>query len=195
YFRALRGTFDIPEVVADEEFRKHAENISSEQLYEQLKKLDSHIAQKIHPNNKVKIIRAIEIFNAKVELCSKDCPYEILWIGLNSDDREFLYSKSEKRVDKMFENGLLEEAEMLFNKYGKNSILMNTIGIKELYNVIFNNENIDFAKNEIKKNTRHYIKRQISWFKNERDISWINIEKNKYYENEAYKMIEKFCKH
>lgn len=167
YFRSLNGTFDIPEVPADKNFREKAENIPNEVLYEDLKKKNPIAAEKIHPNNKRKIVRALEITNSGAKMKSKDCPYQILWLGLDVQNRQILYEKANTRVDIMMKNGLLSEAEHLFNKYGENNILLNTIGLKELYPVIKGMADISFATEEIKKNTRHYIKRQISWFRSE----------------------------
>lgn len=178
YFRSLKGTFDIPEVAADKEFRAAAENISNEELYSELLQKSPEMAAKIHPNNKVKIVRALEIVRSGAKLQSKECPYDILWIGLNAKNRQFLYDRADLRVEKMLDDGLLNEAKSLFEKYGQNKILMNTIGIKELYDVVKNGADIEFAKDEIKKNTRHYIKRQISWFNTEKDINWLYIDED-----------------
>lgn len=178
YFRSLKGTFDIPEVAADKEFRAAAENISNEELYSELLQKSPEMAAKIHPNNKVKIVRALEIVRSGAKLQSKECPYDILWIGLNAKNRQFLYDRADLRVEKMLDDGLFDEAKSLFEKYGQNKILMNTIGIKELYDVVKNGADIEFAKEEIKKNTRHYIKRQISWFNTEKDINWLYIDED-----------------
>lgn len=193
YFRSLCGTFDIPEVPADKNFRAEAENIPNEVLYSELTLKNPSLAKKIHPNNKVKIVRALEITRSGAEMKSKECPYNILWIGLNAINRDFLYTKADLRVNKMFELGLFDEAKYLFSKYGKNKILMNTIGVKEFYDVIYNNGNHTAAKEEIKKNTRHYIKRQISWFKNEKNVNWFYIDEDKdsILEN-ALTLIKKF---
>lgn len=178
YFRSLCGTFDIPEVPADKHFRAEAENIPNEVLYSELTLKNPSLAKKIHPNNKVKIVRALEITRSGAEMKSKECPYNILWIGLNAKNRDFLYAKADLRVNKMFELGLFDEAKYLFSKYGKNNILMNTIGVKEFYDVIYNSGSLETAKEEIKKNTRHYIKKQISWFKNEKDVNWFYIDED-----------------
>ena len=192
YFRSLRGTFDIPEILPDKKFRQEAENIPNEVLFEELQKLNSEMAAKIHPNNKVKIVRALEIARANVKPTFKECPYDILWICLNAKDRAYLYDKANLRVDKMFSDGLLKEAENLFNKYGQNQILMNTIGIKELYDVIFNGKDIENAKNLIKQNTRRYIKRQISWFNGEQDINTVYIDDIITVEEKTLSFIKEF---
>ncbi len=191
YFRSLSGTFDIPEVPADKDFREKAENIPNEILYEELKKKNPVAAEKIHPNNKRKIVRALEIARSGAEMKSKDCPYEILWLGLDVQNRQFLYDRANSRVDIMLESGLFDEAKYLFNKYGENNILMNTIGLKELYPVIKGMDELDFAIEEIKKNTRHYIKRQISWFKGENSITPIFID-TEYIEEKAFEMLSNF---
>ncbi len=176
YFRSLSGEFDIPEVLPDKKFRLEAENIPNDILYNQLVSKNPVIALKIHPNNKVKIVRALEIVNSGKKMTSKDSPYDILWLGLNAHNRDYLYSLADKRVDRMFENGLIDEATFLFQKYGQNKILMNTIGIKELYNVVYSDFSPEMAKDDIKKNTRHYIKRQISWFKADKNTNWLYID-------------------
>jgi len=186
YFRSLRGTFDIPEVMPDYKFREQAEKTSNGELYKELQALNPKLAEKIHINNKRKIIRALEITKANVTQTSKDCPYDILWLCLNAKDRQYLYDRADLRVDKMFEQGLLAEAKSLFDKYGQNPILMNTIGIKELYDVLYNNGDLEFASEEIKKNTRHYIKRQISWFKTEKDVNYLYIDEDDVYKKAIY---------
>lgn len=191
YFRSLSGTFDIPEVPADKDFREKAENIPNEILYEELKQKNPVAAEKIHPNNKRKIVRALEIARSGAEMKSKDCPYEILWLGLDVQNRQFLYDRANSRVDIMLESGLFDEAKYLFNKYGENNILMNTIGLKELYPVIKGMDELDFAIEEIKKNTRHYIKRQISWFKGENSITPLFIDTEDI-EEKAFEMLSNF---
>jgi tRNA dimethylallyltransferase len=151
YFRSLCGTFDIPEVPADKLFRQKAENLSSDVLYNELLEKNAAMAQKIHKNNKVKIIRALEITNANVQLKGKECPYDILWINLEAKDRDFLYKKADNRVDIMFQNGLLNEAISLFKKYKNNKILLNTIGVKEFLPLIQGVADIENVKEEIKK--------------------------------------------
>jgi tRNA dimethylallyltransferase len=191
YFRSLCGTFDIPEVPADKLFRQKAENLSSDVLYNELLEKNAAMAQKIHKNNKVKIIRALEITNANVQLKGKECPYDILWINLEAKDRDFLYKKADNRVDIMFQNGLLNEAISLFKKYKNNKILLNTIGVKEFLPLIQGVADIENVKEEIKKNTRHYIKRQISWFKGEKDTKSLFIDTENIIDL-AFKMAENF---
>ncbi len=191
YFRSLSGTFDIPEVPANKEFREKSESISNDILYDELKRISPNFAEKIHRNNKRKIVRALEIAYSGAEMKSKECPYNILWLNLDVQNRQFLYDRANKRVEQMFENGLIQEATKLFSKYGENNILMNTIGIKEVFPYINGTQELDVVEEEIKKNTRHYIKRQISWFKGESTIIPIHIDRENYKE-QVMEMIENF---
>lgn len=182
YYRVLLQDFDLPRVAPNKELREELEKKSNEELYNLLIKLDSDIAQKIHFNNKVKIIRAIEVCKilgipmSKAQK-KKDCEYNVTWYGLNSSDRTFLYERINKRVEQMIDKGLVKEAEFLFNKYPNNNILMNTIGYQELYPYLNGKFNIDDSIELIKQNTRRYAKRQISWFKANSDINWFYIDK------------------
>lgn len=192
YFRSLSGEFDIPEVKPDEEFRQNAEKLTSEELYSELLKKSPELAEKIHPNNKRKIIRALEIANSGEILKSKDSPYDILWIRLDATERQFLYDNSDKRVDEMVKNGLFDECKFLYKKYGENNILLNTIGIKELIPYINEQYLPESAIEEIKKNTRHYIKRQSSWFNGDKNSNIIYIDNGTDVTKEAFNLIENF---
>lgn len=181
YYRVLLQDFDLPRVAPNKEIRDELEQLSSEELYKQLVELDSEIAQKIHFNNKVKIIRALEVCKtlgipmSKAQK-KKESEYNVLWFGLNSENREYLYNRINKRVDIMLEQGLLKEAADLFEKYGENKILLGTIGYQEFYPFFKGKIELETAKEQLKQNTRRYAKRQISWFKANSDINWFNIE-------------------
>ncbi len=181
YFRVLLQDFDLPRVAPNKELREELEKLSSEELYNQLIELDYDIAQKIHFNNKVKIIRALEVCKtlgipmSKAQK-KKESEYDVLWFGLNAENRDFLYDRINKRVDIMLEQGLLKEAENLFEKYGENKILLGTIGYQEFYPFFKGEVDLETATELLKQNTRRYAKRQISWFKANSDIHWFNIE-------------------
>lgn len=181
YYRVLLQDFDLPRVAPNKEIREELEKLSSEELYNQLIELDYDIAQKIHFNNKVKIIRALEVCKtlgipmSKAQK-KKESEYDVLWFGLNAENRDFLYDRINKRVDIMLEQGLLKEAENLFEKYGENKILLGTIGYQEFYPFFKGEVALETATELLKQNTRRYAKRQISWFKANSDINWFNIE-------------------
>lgn len=181
YFRVLLQDFDLPRVAPNKELREELEKLSSEELYKQLLELDYDIAQKIHFNNKVKIIRALEVCKtlgipmSKAQK-KKESEYDVHWYGLNSGNRDFLYNRINKRVDIMLEQGLLKEVANLFEKYGENKILLGTIGYQEFYPFFKGQVDLETATELLKQNTRRYAKRQISWFKANSDIHWFNIE-------------------
>lgn len=181
YFRILLQDFDLPRVAPNEILRAELEQKSCEELYNMLLEKDYDIAQKIHFNNKVKIIRALEVcITLGIPMSKaqkkKENPYKTLWFGLNSADRDFLYERINKRVDIMLEQGLIKEAEKLFEIYGENNILLNTIGYQELYPYLKGETDFETAINLLKQNTRRYAKRQISWFNANNDIKWFDIK-------------------
>ncbi len=197
YFRTLLQDFDLPRVAPNEELRAELNEKNTQELYNMLLQKDYEIAQKIHFNNKVKIVRALEVCitlgipMSKVQK-KKESNYNTLWFGLNTDDREFLYDRINRRVDIMLEQGLVNEAKGLFDKYGENNILMNTIGYQELYPYFNDEVEFNSAIELLKQNTRRYAKRQISWFNANKDINWFNIkEKSK---EDILKEIINICK-
>ena len=182
YFRVLLQDFDLPRVEPNKELREELEQKSSEELFSLLKEKDPDIAEKIHFNNKVKIIRALEVcLTLGIPMSKaqkkKESEYNVLWFGLNAQNREFLYGRINKRVDIMFEQGLIDEAKKLFDKYGENKILLGTIGYQELFPYLKGETDFETASNLLKQNTRRYAKRQISWFNANKDIYWFDIEK------------------
>ena len=197
YFRVLLQDFDLPRVAPNKELREKLDKLSNEELYNKLLEEDKDIALKIHFNNRVKIIRALEVcLSLGIPMSKaqkkKESKYKTFWFGLNSENREYLYERINTRVEKMFELGLLDEAKYLFEKYGENKILMNTIGYQEIYPYL--KKEIDFItmSNQLKQNTRRYAKRQISWFKANKEIDWLNIEEMP--QQDMIKRIEKKLK-
>lgn len=181
YFRVLLEHLDLPRVAPNKELREELEKKSCEELYSMLMNLDEEIASKIHKNNKVKIIRALEVAQTlKIPMSqaqkTKESDYETLWIGLNAKNRQFIYDRINLRVDNMLKSGLIEEAKTLFNKYPNLEILSNTIGYQELKDYFENKIELNDAIEQIKQNTRRYAKRQLSWFRANKDINWFNID-------------------
>ena len=196
YFRTLLQDFDLPRVAPNEKLRAELDKKSTEELYAMLLEKDYNIAQKIHCNNKVKIVRALEVcITLGIPMSKaqkkKENPYDVLWIGLNSPDREYVYERINKRVDIMIEQGLETEARYLFEKYGKNNILLNTIGYQELYPYINGESDLNSAIELLKQNTRRYAKRQISWFNSNKDINWFDIKTTSVTEILNFVKIEK----
>lgn len=177
YFRILLEDFDLPRVVPDYELRKKLEGLDTQELHEMLKKLDPDSAQKIHFNNKVKIIRAIEVCKALEKPHSqaarkKEPEFDVEWIGLNYSDRKVLYEKINQRVDEMVEKGLVEETKTLLKRHGRINNFVNTIGYQEILEYLDGKISFEEAISKIKQNTRHYAKRQLTWFRRNKLINW-----------------------
>ena len=166
-------------------------NYSNEDLKEMANKID--INNDIHVNNRQRLLRFINRYyeNGKVINKSNEINeriYDFILIGLKTD-RETLYKMTDSRVDKMFDEGLLNEAESLYEKNYKN--YTNIIGYKELNEYFNNNISLEKAKELIKQNTRHYAKRQFTWFNNQmKDIKWFDVDYNDF--NKTIKNIKKY---
>ena len=169
-------------------------NYKNEELKEMANKIDTN--NDIHVNNRQRLIRFINRYyeNGKVLNKTEDINkrvYDFILIGLKTD-RETIYKMTDSRVDKMFEEGLLEEAKSLYNKNYKN--YTNIIGYRELNEYFNNNISLERAKELIKQNTRHYLKRQLTWFNNQmKDIKWFNVDYNNFNNtiNEVIKYLKK----
>ncbi len=160
---------------------KQAEDEGTEELYNRLTQLDPEAAQRIHPNNTKKLIRALEgaISGQKIKNfknCTQKCKdYEINFIILTRN-RDELYDRINRRVDLLVEMGLFEEVESLLSHgLTENDISMKGIGYKEVIACLNGNYSKDEAIELIKKNTRHFAKRQITWFKRYEEATWFNI--------------------
>lgn len=180
YFRILLEDFDLPRVEPDYELRKQLEEKDTAELHEILKKLDPASAQKIHFNNKVKIIRAIEVCKVLEKPHSeaagkKEPEFEVEWIGLNPPDRAVLYERINNRVDEMMEKGLIDETKNLLEKHGRINNFVNTIGYQEILEYLDDKLSLDEAVLDIKQNTRHYAKRQLTWFRRNKLINWQEV--------------------
>lgn len=177
YFRVLLEDFDLPRVEADYKLREKLENLDTQDLHKMLEELDPVSAQKIHFNNKVKIIRAIEVCKSLKKPHSeaagkKEPEFDVKWLGLNPPDRAYLYEKINKRVDEMMKNGLIEETKTLLEKHGRITNLTNTIGYQEILEYLDCKMSLEDAVLTIKLNTRHYAKRQLTWFRRNKSIIW-----------------------
>lgn len=155
-------------------------------LYEELQKVDPEQAEKIHPNNKRRVIRALEVYQATEKTLSerqseqsKTSKYDYYIIGLKMD-REALYEKINKRVDSMIKNGLIEEVQHLYAQGYEHTQAMKAIGYKELIPYIKGEADLDSAVELLKRNSRRYAKRQYTWFKNQMNIHWYDITETKY---------------
>ena len=158
------------------------QRLSNEELYEMLKKVDPESTLKIHVNNRKRIIRAILInqqsglTKTAIETKQKRIPsYDAIIVGLNLE-RELLYSRINQRVDKMVDDGLIKEAQMVLNTAKSKSTALQAIGYKEFIPYFNNLVSLDSTIETIKKNTRNYAKRQLTFFKNQFSVKWFDTK-------------------
>lgn len=175
---SLANGVTFSDVGVNSEIRAKFEKLDNEMLYNRLKMLDSQSALEIHPNNRKRVIRALELCLAgttKTEQNEKSLsggsPYEALYIGVSYVSRQKLYDRINKRVDLMLENGLLSEAEKMLSKTSATS--RQAIGHKELAAYINGEITLDAAVENLKRATRNYAKRQLTWFRRNDDIHWL----------------------
>lgn len=173
-----KGIDDVPNI--DEELRsslwKRFETEGIENLQKELRLLDPEYYATVDPKNGKRIIHALEIclqtgkpYSSIRKNSKKERPFTIEKIGITRS-REELYERINLRVEKMFEEGLLEEARSLYPYRELNAL--NTVGYKELFEYFDGNWTLDYAKQMIQQNTRHYAKKQITWFKRDPEIIW-----------------------
>ena len=189
YIRAIvDGIFDV--VDTDEEYRKklmkEREKFGNEYLLEKLKKVDPKSAAKLIPQNWKRIIRALEVYKLTGEPIWKlqeeykrETNFNFQQFGLNWQ-RKTLYKNIELRVDKMIELGLVEEVkEILALGFKKNLNALNTVGYKEIIEFLDEKISLERAIELIKRNTRRYAKRQLTWFRKDKRIKWLDINDKK----------------
>lgn len=185
YIQALLYDIDFTENDGDESYRRQLEQKASDEegaseLYEMLKAVDLKAAQEIHPRNIKRIVRALEFYHQTGKKISehnetqrqKMSPYNYAYFVL-TDERGRLYERIDRRVDLMMEQGLLDEVRYLKERgVRKDSTAMQGLGYKELYAYLEGEYPLDEAVRIIKRDTRHFAKRQLTWFKRERDVIW-----------------------
>lgn len=166
------------QVGSNAEIRNELAEKSNEELFEKLVELDPKSAEDIHPNNRKRVIRALELCmsgTSKTEQNENsmliDSPYDALYIGIGYQDRQKLYDRINKRVDLMLEAGLENEARQMLGKQGLTA--RQTIGHKELQPYIDGNITLDEAVEGLKRETRRYAKRQLTWFRRNENINWL----------------------
>ena len=185
YIQALLYDIDFSEE-DNSDIRKRLEDeastLGAEVLYNRLMEKDPDYANSLHQNNVKKVIRALEYIELNHKLFSehnkeernKLSPYDFNYFVLN-DERQKLYNNIDKRVDMMFDSGLYDEVSLLYQKgYTKSLNSMQGLGYKELLDHFDGKCTLDEAKEKIKLETRHFAKRQLTWFRREKEVCWIN---------------------
>lgn len=186
YIQGLLYDIDFEDTNEDAAFRDEMLNYAKEHgnhaLHEKLRLVDEKAAGEIHENNVKRVIRALEYYHLTGNQISahneleraKESPYQFCYFVLN-DHRKTLYERIDQRVDVMFEKGLIEEVRHLKELgYRKSDVSMQGIGYKELFDYLEQTVTLKDTIDLIKKSTRHFAKRQITWFKREKDVIWLD---------------------
>ena len=182
YIQALLRDIDFTEEEGDPSYRRMLEALDADKLYHMLLSVDPEGAGEIHPNNRKRMIRALEFYhltggkisehNAKQK--QKSSPYQFAYFVLTMD-RARLYERINLRVDQMLNEGLLEEVRALKNQgLKKEMVSMQGLGYKEIFSYLDGECSLEEAVELLKKNTRHFAKRQLTWFKREPEAIWLN---------------------
>lgn len=209
YVNSLVYTWDFTETSSDWEYRNSLEKLVKEKgkeyLHDKLREVDPESAKIIHPNNVKRVIRALEVYNSTGKTKSyyndlskqKENNYNLSIVGLTMD-REMLYKRINLRVDLMIEKGLVSEVEKLLNMgYKEDLISMQALGYKEIIKYLKGEYSLEEAIEILKRDTRRFAKRQLTWFRRDNRIKWFDVnnypDKNKLaneivgYSNEIFK--------
>ncbi len=192
YIQALLYDIDFSQEEGKEEIRKRlekeGETCGTLYLHEKLREIDPVSAESIHPNNEKRIIRALEFFELNGYPISlhnererqRTSPYDFRYFVL-TDERDRLYERIDKRVDQMLEEGLVEEVKRLKEMgYHRQMVSMQGLGYKEILDYLDGSCTLEEAVYRIKRDTRHFAKRQLTWFRRERDVFWLNKKDFQY---------------
>ena len=171
------------------------EDLTNEEIYNKLKELDENID--IHINNRKRLVRALNYcLNNNLKFSEKEKTdkllYDTIFIGLTTD-RNILYDRINKRVDVMVKDGLLEEAKRIYDSNIRTKAIMTPIGYKELFPFFEGKKSLEECLDLIKQNSRKYAKRQYTWFNNQMNVTWFNVDFDNFNNtiNEVYNYIKK----
>lgn len=204
YIQSVLYDIDFTEEENDTPYRaeleKEAEEKGGQVLHDRLREVDPESAAAIHPNNVKRVIRALEYFALTGEKISehneeqrqKEAPYDFCYFVLE-DDRTVLYERIDKRVDEMLAQGLLQEVESL-QKQGlkRGMVSMQGLGYKEILDYLEGEISLDRAIYLIKRDTRHFAKRQMTWFRREKNVIFLDMS---YYRSKPEKLMKKMKQH
>ena len=201
YIQALLYDIDFTESSEDTGYRKEladfADRYGEEALHAKLREVDERAAEEIHPNNRKRVIRALEFYHLTGQKISehneterqKESPYQFAYFVLN-DERERLYGRIDRRVDQMLEEGLVDEVRKLKDMgCTRDMVSMKGLGYKEILAYLEGEIPFEEAVRILKRDTRHFAKRQITWFKRERDVIWVPKQEFDYDETKILEFL------
>lgn len=202
YIEALvHGLFPSPPIPQEirTKLREEARQRGTAHLFEELKRVDSAAASRIHPNDTFRIVRGLEVYRAtgtpisqlrQVHGFSRES-YQVLKIAIGMERKE-LYRRIEARLDRMMDRGLVEEVQRLFNLgYGRSLKAMQSIGYRQIGAYLYGDLSLNQAIDLIKRDTRRYAKRQWTWFRGDSEVCWLRGKRPK---DEAFKKVKNFLK-
>lgn len=205
YIDTLLNDIKLTEDSFDEELRakllKRVEDEGVESLLEELRRIDPEYAEKMHPNNVKRIVRALEVWYStgvtmthQIEQSHRESPYDVCFIGIDAKERDFLYERINRRVGIMLENGLEQEAREYLS--AKNTATSSqAIGCKELKPYFDGEITLSEAADNLRQATRRYAKRQLTWFRRNKQINWImadSFSSKKEMNEEAFRIIREW---
>lgn len=192
YIQAVLYDIDFTETTGDSDYRRQLEELAKERgaayLHQKLREVDPASADSIHANNVKRVVRALEYYRATGEPISrhneqereKPSPYQFAYFVLN-DNRTRLYERIDRRVDQMLKDGLVDEVRCLKGMgCTRDMVSMQGLGYKEILAYLEGIYTLEEAVYILKRDTRHFAKRQLTWFKRERDVDWISKESYAY---------------
>lgn len=185
YIQSVLYDYHFSEAPSDNQFRIELEKLAKEQgnqvVHDRLAKVDPVSADRIHPNNIRRVIRALEVFHCTGKTVTDyqqeqnpELLYDTCLIGLTME-RELLYNRINQRVDLMMTQGLLAEVKTLYDQGLKDCQSIQAIGYKELYEYFNGRMTLEEAVDQLKQNSRRYAKRQLTWFRNKMDVTWFEM--------------------
>ena len=186
YIQALLYDINFEDNDNDMSYREELQTLAAEHgnsyIHDMLAGVDPESAEKIHENNVKRVIRALEFYKKTGMKISKhneaesqkESPYNFEYFVLN-DDRQKLYDRIDRRIDIMLADGLLDEVRSLVDEgYSRDLVSMQGLGYKEMIDYIQERYTLDKAVYTLKRDTRHFAKRQVTWFKREKQVTWVN---------------------
>ncbi|MBW4663425.1 MAG: tRNA (adenosine(37)-N6)-dimethylallyltransferase MiaA [Chroococcus sp. CMT-3BRIN-NPC107] len=198
YIRSIVKGLKIPRVAPNNQLRSQLQQLGQIQLYAMLQQIDPIAGQKIHANDAVRTLRALEVYYVTgspiSEQQGENPPnYPILQIGLDCPNLEDLHRRIKQRTEQMIGMGLVAEVEFLGEKYGFDLPLLNTLGYQEIKEYLLGNVSLSEAKDLIVLHTRQFAKRQRTWFKACPEIEWFNCDDSELVEK-VWEQAQEFVK-
>ncbi|GAC40744.1 tRNA (adenosine(37)-N6)-dimethylallyltransferase MiaA [Paenibacillus popilliae] len=201
YVESVCYRFEFSDAGSDEAFRREMREMAlvygPEALHAKLQAVDPVTANRLHPNDQRRIVRALEVYHLTGQTLSaqlagqqKASPYDMCFIGLTME-RQLLYNRIEDRIDVMIRDGLIEEVRRLLDAgYSRQLVSMQGLGYKEIATYLENEVSLEAAVERVKRDTRRFAKRQLSWFRRMQDIEWVDVSEAEH----ADEHFDRICK-